>query len=129
MFFSLWNIYKDHQNKELAFEYLISANKLNRKTIDYSTNDSKRKIHNLINHDYSILKESTMNKQPNIIFIIGMPRSGTSLIEQILSSHSKVVGAGELKYLMDLVGLQDIVQPNKEMADKYFSNITKDQDS
>lgn len=37
------------------------------------------------------------------IFIVGMPRSGTSLTEQILASHSKVFGAGELGYINDLV--------------------------
>ena len=38
-----------------------------------------------------------------ILFIVGMPRSGTSLVEQILSSHSQVYGAGELSYLEDIV--------------------------
>lgn len=95
-YFSLWNIYKDNQNQEQAFEYLVSANKLIRKTIDYSTNESKVKIQNLINQDYSILKQPAKSKSPNVIFIIGMPRSGTSLIEQILSSHSLVEGCGEL---------------------------------
>ena len=33
------------------------------------------------------------------IFILGMPRSGTTLVEQIVSSHSKVTGAGELNYV------------------------------
>ena len=33
------------------------------------------------------------------IFILGMPRSGTTLVEQIISSHSKVTGAGELPYV------------------------------
>lgn len=37
------------------------------------------------------------------IFIVGMPRSGTSLTEQILASHSKVFGAGELGFINDLV--------------------------
>ena len=32
------------------------------------------------------------------IFIVGMPRSGTTLVEQIISSHSKVTGAGELNF-------------------------------
>jgi tetratricopeptide (TPR) repeat protein len=36
------------------------------------------------------------------LFIIGMPRSGTSLVEQILASHSQVHGAGELRTLMSL---------------------------
>ena len=34
-----------------------------------------------------------------MIFILGMPRSGTSLVEQIISSHSKVYGCGELMFL------------------------------
>ena len=37
------------------------------------------------------------------IFIIGMPRSGTTLVEQILSSHSKVFGADELEFIPNLV--------------------------
>lgn len=41
------------------------------------------------------------------IFIIGMPRSGTSLAEQILASHSQVFGAGELGYINDLVKMAE----------------------
>jgi tetratricopeptide (TPR) repeat protein len=37
------------------------------------------------------------------IFIVGMPRSGTSLVEQIAASHPRVFGAGELKIIMELV--------------------------
>ena len=37
------------------------------------------------------------------LFVVGMPRSGTTLVEQILSSHSEVHGAGELEILADLV--------------------------
>ena len=33
------------------------------------------------------------------IFIVGMPRSGTTLVEQIISSHSQVTGAGELLFI------------------------------
>jgi hypothetical protein len=35
------------------------------------------------------------------VFIVGLPRSGTTLIEQILASHSQVFGAGELRDLRD----------------------------
>ena len=38
------------------------------------------------------------------IFIVGMPRSGTTLIEQILASHPKVFGAGELREMANLAG-------------------------
>ena len=42
------------------------------------------------------------NRRP--VFIVGMPRSGTSLVEQILASHPAVYGAGELNQLRRLVG-------------------------
>ena len=38
-------------------------------------------------------------QEKKIIFILGMPRSGTTLTEQIVASHSEVYGAGELIYL------------------------------
>ncbi|NQV21310.1 MAG: sulfotransferase [Rhodospirillales bacterium] len=47
------------------------------------------------------------------IFIVGMPRSGTSMVEQILSSHSRVSGAGELSVLAELV----MEQSRKQDAD------------
>ncbi len=40
------------------------------------------------------------------IFVLGMPRSGTTLIEQILASHKEVHGGGELPYLRQIVGIE-----------------------
>ena len=44
------------------------------------------------------MKDDNFNS-PRPIFIVGMPRSGTTLVEQIISSHSVVTGAGELNYV------------------------------
>jgi tetratricopeptide (TPR) repeat protein len=41
------------------------------------------------------------------VFVVGMPRSGTSLVEQILSSHPSVAGAGELKFWIDAVAADE----------------------
>ena len=65
------------------------------------------------------------------IFIVGMPRSGTSLLEQILSTHSKIYGAGELNFLqkiIDKLGFED--QTNlksyfSEVRKYYYEEITK----
>ena len=43
-----------------------------------------------------------------------MPRSGTTLCEQILSSHSNVEGAGELSYLAEASNINKIISPTKE---------------
>ena len=47
--------------------------------------------------------KNTGNLDNTPIFILGMPRSGTTLIEQILSSHPKVFGGDELNLLPDLI--------------------------
>ena len=57
------------------------------------------------------------------IFICGMPRSGTTLCEQILSTHSKVSGAGELSELIKLSGLENIIQTDKSLLEKFEKNI------
>ena len=43
------------------------------------------------------------NKTNDLVFIVGMPRSGTSLVEQIVSAHSDVFGAGELLHVNDII--------------------------
>lgn len=41
------------------------------------------------------------NSSPRPLFVLGMPRSGTSLVEQILAAHSQIEGAGESSFLTD----------------------------
>ena len=51
--------------------------------------------------DRSLLQEKAGQGHPDEspIFVVGLPRSGSTLIEQILASHSKVEGTSELPYL------------------------------
>jgi hypothetical protein len=51
------------------------------------------------------------------VFILGMPRSGTSLIEQILSSHHDIYGAGELKYITSAMENIDILERRLKLGD------------
>ena len=55
------------------------------------------------------------------IFIIGMPRSGTTLAEQIISSHKHVYGAGELSFLEAAIR-KNILDQNKFIKNT-ISNI------
>lgn len=106
--FSLAKVYEDLGiNKEL-FKHLNNANQMRKKQLNYSISDSER--HNemikLFFNNKSIKKTKLINKDPSLIrpiFIVGMPRSGTSLVEQIVSSHSEVHGAGELKNLNNII--------------------------
>ncbi len=98
--FALAKINKDLGNLDEYFEYLNEGNRLRKEEINYSFDDSKNFhsiITNLFGLDQPILKSSSKKSSDvKAIFIVGMPRSGTSLVEQIISSHKAVHGAGEL---------------------------------
>ena len=98
--FALASINKDLGNKEDYIKFLNEGNYFRKKEINYSFEESQN-FHSIITKLFSstqpIIKESS-KKSSDIkpIFIVGMPRSGTSLVEQIISSHNDVHGAGEL---------------------------------
>lgn len=86
-----------------AFRHLKAGNRFRKQAFNYHISSDK-KLFNRIKEAFSnadpdlIVQESEISAH-RPIFILGMPRSGTTLVEQILASHSKVYGAGELKLL------------------------------
>ena len=102
--FGLAKAYNDIGKPKKFIDHIISGNFLRKKLTKYDVNkdiDLMRKIQSLFkNINYSKVKPYKNDKK--IIFVVGMPRSGTSLIEQILSSHSAIFGAGELPFLNKL---------------------------
>ena len=104
--FALGKAYEDTKNFDKSFAHYKEANFLARKKIDFSLKLEKGKfkeIKNLYNKNlYDKYKNSgCLDRSP--IFIIGMPRSCTTLVEQILSSHSKVYGAEEVEFIPHLI--------------------------
>ena len=101
--FALSKAYEDIGDNKNQFRFLEEANNLRKKELNYST-DRDKKLFSRIKEAFN-LPFSTSNKISSKksllkpIFIVGMPRSGTSLVHQILDSHNEVYGAGELNYL------------------------------
>ena len=96
----------DLNKPELALKYLAESNKIKKIKSNFSIEEEKKlfeKIKNIFeqNQDREKIHEDKLNFTP--IFILGMPRSGTTLLEQVLSSHSKIHGAGELNYLPKII--------------------------
>ena len=60
-------------------------------------------IISLFNSTYFKIKWENQNKSKKPVFVFGMPRSGTTLVEQILASHPNVYGAGELDQIVKLI--------------------------
>ena len=100
--FGLSKAFEDIKEYKKAFSFLSKANDLYRKEIKFSTKNSNnwfKSVKNVFSKEFcEISKDENSELGEGIIFVLGMPRSGTSLVEQILSSHSKVFGAGELKH-------------------------------
>ena len=106
LYFALGKAYEDFKNYKMSSEYLIKGNFLKRKNLNYDIGYNS-KIFDGIKTFFTIFKKENykikFNEQKKMIFIVGMPRSGTTLVEQILSSHSKVYGGGERNEFKNLV--------------------------
>jgi tetratricopeptide (TPR) repeat protein len=82
-----------------AFEFIDRGNRIRREQEFYDRVDNEEKIDMSIEvFSKEFLEENAGlgDPDPAAIFIVGLPRSGSTLIEQILSSHSKVDGTHEL---------------------------------
>ncbi len=113
---SLFGYFKNQNNFDEARKYLILGNQIQYSMKKFDLKYEREFFHKIIEifnkkRDFKV-KESNKNNIP--IFICGMPRSGTTLCEQILSSHSNVEGAGELSYLAETSNINKIISPTKE---------------
>ncbi len=97
--FALGNLYKESKSPEQAFNHFLTANTLHRKTFTYDPKENTQHINRLVNAYSKRLyhrKRHFGSTSQLPVFILGMPRSGSTLVEQIISSHPEAHGAGEL---------------------------------
>ncbi|MGN6148972.1 MAG: sulfotransferase [Rhizomicrobium sp.] len=103
--FALAKAYDDLKRTDAAFGHLGKGNALRRKLVSYDENAVADYVAELKAafpvERLQRIGDSEASTVP--IFIVGMPRSGTTLVEQILASDPSVVGAGELTHLQDLI--------------------------
>jgi len=132
--FAIGKAHEDSNNYEEAFDSLKIANDLKNKIVKFDINDQKKLFESLKNTFNNInFNDQVANHDPKkIIFICGMPRSGTTLVEQIIASHSRVTGAGELVYLQQSVKnnfiSEDIIQKNLVHEDVHAERVKMSKD-
>ena len=124
--YALGKAYEDVKKFDQAFSCFKEANQLQREKINFSLKIEKSKfsdIKKMYNTELFKKYKNSGYKDFSPIFIIGMPRSSTTLIEQILSSHSKVYGAEEVEFIPNLVTEKFNEDDLKKIGKKYVDEI------
>ena len=97
--FALAKAYRDLGNHEQSFCHLLQGNALVRKTMSYDETQALAlltRTREIFNREVFAARKCLGDPSPVPVFIFGMPRSGSTLVEQILASHPEVFGAGEI---------------------------------
>tara|TARA_B100000686_G_C16760652_1_gene958446 strand:+ start:165 stop:1694 length:1530 start_codon:yes stop_codon:yes gene_type:complete len=102
--FALGKIHEDINDFSGAIDFYNKGNLLRKKNLNFSSDEIKREFNKIkeIFSDKIFKQFDKINSSKIPIFIVGMPRSGTTLVEQIISSHPDVYGGDELNYLPNL---------------------------
>ena len=105
MHFALGKAYEVRKDFDNSFLNYSAGNKVKKNLIKYSSKDTTENTKKILDFfskenikDFS--KSSVKNQDP--IFVLGMPRSGSTLVDQIISSHSKVDGTQELPNIIKI---------------------------
>jgi tetratricopeptide (TPR) repeat protein len=111
-----------------AIEYLLQANRLRKAELRYDIASDQAMFARIrARFSVSVARLDETAALPRAaskpIFIVGMPRSGSTLVEQILASHSEVYGAGELALLGQLMNASD--WQSAQLSDDYFRSLRR----
>ncbi len=122
---SFFEYFKNQKDYKKAGEYLVRGNDSQYSVKEFDLKKEKlyfEKLKHLFTKKIDFVSKDKLSKQVPI-FVCGMPRSGTTLCEQILSSHSKITGAGELNYLAEVSGISRIISPNDEQIENFEATL------
>jgi tetratricopeptide (TPR) repeat protein len=100
--FALGKALEDARRFEQAFDHYSEGNRIRRGMLAYDSEIVTREVEaseGLFTPGFLAERRAHGAQAPDPIFILGMPRAGSTLIEQILSSHSQVEGTAELHYI------------------------------
>jgi len=104
--FALAKAHDDAGDYDRAFGHMAAANRGKRQSLNYDPAGQESmadRIINVFDEAFVAGQAGAGSKDERPVFIIGMPRSGTTLVEQILASHSGVRAMGEVNYFRDAV--------------------------
>lgn len=129
MSFALAEVYDKQKDYDTAFRYLDQANTLSDKTLNYNPDAFSQTVNRTIEFFTPAFFQSQEPIRPTArvpVFVVGMPRSGTTLTEQILCSHPEVFGAGELGTISRIMTLFPKVIKSGQRYPQCLLNATVD---
>jgi Flp pilus assembly protein TadD len=97
--FALGKALEDRGEVEASFTHYAAGNSLRRSELDYDADETTRFVDRLIElatPEFFAARAGQGCDAPDPVFVLGMPRAGSTLVEQILASHSQVEGTTEL---------------------------------
>ncbi|MBI5451633.1 MAG: sulfotransferase [Gammaproteobacteria bacterium] len=112
--FALGKASEDIGDNDAAFAAWQQGNRLKRESYQYAISSDLEifsRLQQTFSTEFFRQRADYGSHEPTPVFIVGMPRSGTSLVEQIIASHPLVYGAGELGTLK-----QTIFAPLKQLS-------------
>ena len=124
LLFSIAKSFSDQKNPEMSSKYFTIANNLKFNSFkDFNFEEETKNFTNMqYNFKEFIFDKNISSEKPKLIFIVGLPRSGTTLTHQIISSHSAVFGAGELPLLKNFF-------LKKNLEKNFLKDITANTDT
>jgi tetratricopeptide (TPR) repeat protein len=128
--FALGKALEDRGEYAESFRYYARGNELKKSETRYkpaSIEYNTRMLQKIFTNEFFDARAASGSPDPSPIFIVGLPRSGSTLIEQILSSHSKVEGTMELADIPRLVQTlqgRDNYDSYRKFWDQYFEALT-----
>ena len=126
LFCALGKANEDLKQYKLSFNYYKKGNDILKKLTTFNINEEKENFSNIKNFDYRLNQDFKLNEKRKLVFIVGMPRSGTSLVEQILSSHRDVYGGGELVFLKNIIDNRFLKEKINDNIETIFQNSHND---
>jgi len=103
--FALGKALEDKGEFAESFKHYLEGNTLRRATVMYNAEDTEartRRAKSIMTREFFEERAGFGTGAPDPIFIVGLPRAGSTLIEQILSSHSAVEGTMELPEIISM---------------------------
>jgi|GEM_PF-1357309 len=114
--FSLGNFHEKHKNSTKAEKFFKQANEIVSRQRPYDNHRVQREFRRLQDISASLPDYSPKtNSGQGYIFIVGMPRSGTTLLESILASHPDIIAGDELPFL-DMICSKSLLTPSQETS-------------